>query len=107
MEFVLSKKVEGNYLLKNGKMLSVNDDGDEIKIYANLTYKFEYTLKLEEPLISLFELNDNKSIIFILENKIIKFDSINLKIITSSKNNHNINNFNLELKSGNLLSTQI
>ena len=105
MKFELTKKIEGRYLLKNGKILSVNDNGDEIKIYANMTYKFEYTLKLEEPLISLFELNDNKSIIFILENKIIKFDSINLKIITSSKNNHNINNFNLELKSGNLLSS--
>ena len=104
MKFEFSKKIEGTYLLKNGKILSLGENGDEIKIYKNLTYKYEFTLKLEEPLISLFELRDNKYIILILHNKIIKFDSMNLKIITSSKNNSNINNFNLELKSGNLLS---
>ena len=104
MEFEFSKKIEGTYLLKNGKILSLSENGDEIKIYKNVTYEYEYTLKLEEPLISLFELKDNKYIIFILDNKIIKFDSINLKIITTTKNKSNINNFNLELNSGNLLS---
>ena len=104
MEFELSKKIEGTYILKNGKILSLSENGDEIKIYQNKTNKYEFTLKLEEPLISLFELRDNKNIIFILDNKLIKFDSINLKIITTSKNKNNINNFHLELNSGNLLS---